>query len=89
MRPTRNLCSDKTSQQDPAPVQRLALALIALAALAALAAALVGAGRRLLAPAGPRHGAGGTLTVAKERPVQKIAFVLLSALVLYVSFGGG
>ena len=72
-------------------MQRLILALFALAAIVAalsLAAAVAARLSRRALPGGPSRAAA-PLPAVKERPVQKIAFVLLAALVLYVSFGGG
>lgn len=63
-------------------MQRLALAILLVAALAGLAAVAVAGLGRILAPAadsghGPEGGA-----------MQKVAFALLMALILYVAFLG-
>ena len=66
-------------------MQRFILAALALIAVLSVAVIAVERGRRLLGPT-----ASGERTPAlREAPVQKVSFVLLAALILYVSLGGG
>ena len=68
-------------------MQRLALALLAVAALAAALALLWSGFRRMVSDG---RGAGTGVAERGDGAVQKLAFVLLLGLVLYVTaFGGG
>ena len=66
-------------------MQRFILAALALIALLSVALLAVERGRRLLGPSA----SGDRTPSLKEAPVQKVSFVLLAALILYVSLGGG